>query len=584
MVRLASVRHNGTTKLVAQIPTTLDYVDLTSIASNVRDFFLLGTTALERANELIQQASSSSSSSSSSILTIPATDAHLLAPIDGSLVGKFLCIGMNYVDHCTEQNVPIPTEPVVFSKFGSCVVGTNVPVAKDVHTERLDYEVELGIVVGTTVPRFTSKEDAVHYIGGYTVVHDVSARDWQLEKNGGQWLLGKAMDGYAPIGPVIVTTDEMTLEKAHSTGIWCRVNGETLQQSNTDQLVFGVDDIVSFVSKFMTLYPGDIIATGTPPGVGCFRKPPRWLEPGDVVECEIDGIGTITSPIVGPNVQPGQPNAITNTAISRLSSSSLSLSSSSNIRKLGGMTCIVTGAARGIGYGIAERLGREGAARVDIVDLDPTAIDEACSNLNETVPSCHFVAQACDVGDETAVTHAWSKIAKSNGGRIDILVQAAGIVGNSGIKTEDVDSNNFDAVFRVNVNGIFNGCKAVLPYMKAKGYGRIVNIASIAGKEGNAGMLAYSASKAAVIGLTKTIGKEYAETGITCNALAPAVVRTAMVEAMPPEQVTYMTDKIPMKRCGTIDEIASMVCFMASPESSFTTGFCFDATGGRSVY
>lgn len=158
------------------------------------------------------------------------------------------------------------------------------------------------------------------------------------------------------------------------------------------------------------------------------------------------------------------------------------------------------------------------------------------------------------------------------------------IVGNTGIKTEDVDSGNFDAVFRVNVNGIFNGCKAALPYMKAKGYGRIVNIASIAGKEGNAGMLAYSASKAAVIGLTKTIGKEYAESGITCNALAPAVVQTQMVEAMPPEQVRYMTDKIPMKRCGTIDEIASMVCFMASPESSFTTGFCFDATGGRSVY
>jgi 3-oxoacyl-[acyl-carrier protein] reductase len=147
-----------------------------------------------------------------------------------------------------------------------------------------------------------------------------------------------------------------------------------------------------------------------------------------------------------------------------------------------------------------------------------------------------------------------------------------------------VDPENFDAVFRVNVKGIFNGCKAVLPYMTKQGYGRIVNIASIAGKEGNAGMLAYSSSKAAVIGLTKTIGKEYAESGITCNALAPAVVRTQMVEDMPPEQVKYMTDKIPMKRCGTIDEIANLVAFIASPEASFTTGFCFDATGGRSVY
>jgi NAD(P)-dependent dehydrogenase (short-subunit alcohol dehydrogenase family) len=240
--------------------------------------------------------------------------------------------------------------------------------------------------------------------------------------------------------------------------------------------------------------------------------------------------------------------------------------------------------------------------------------------LNNLIPTCHYYGQPCNVADEKAVISAWFKIAQGNSGRIDVLVQAAGvgktkisilatllrlmrlrgpivlphncnarfcctqIVGNTGIKTEDVDADNFDAVFRVNVHGIFNGCKAVLPFMKAKGYGRIVNIASIAGKEGNAGMLAYSASKAAVIGLTKTIGKEYAESGVTCNALAPAVVRTEMVEAMPPEQVKYMTDKIPMKRCGTIDEIASMVCFMASSESSFTTGFCFDATGGRSVY
>jgi 2-keto-4-pentenoate hydratase/2-oxohepta-3-ene-1,7-dioic acid hydratase in catechol pathway/NAD(P)-dependent dehydrogenase (short-subunit alcohol dehydrogenase family) len=568
MVRLASVKHNGVTKLAAQLPSD-GYCDVSSVAANARDFFLLGASGIERANILIQECTPSSE------LFIANDSVNLLAPIDGSLVGKFLCIGMNYVDHCTEQNVPIPTEPLVFSKFGSCVVGPGVPVARDVHVEKLDYEVELGIVIGATVPRYTTKENAAKYIGGFTVIHDVSARDWQLEKNGGQWLLGKAQDGYAPIGPVIVTPEEMTVEKAHSAGIRCRVNGETLQDSNTDQLVFGVDDIVSFVSKFMTLQPGDIIATGTPPGVGCFRKPPRWLMPGDVVECEIDGIGTITSPIVGPIAKPGEANEAPNDLV---------LPSSPSLGRLGGMTCIVTGAARGIGYGIAARLGREGATRVAVVDLDPAGVDAACKTLNEAVPSCHFFAQACDVGDEKAVSGAWSNIAESNGGRIDILVQAAGIVGNTGIITEHVDEHNFDAVFRVNVRGIFNGCKAVLPYMKAKNYGRIVNIASIAGKEGNAGMLAYSASKAAVIGLTKTIGKEYAETGITCNALAPAVVRTKMVEAMPDEQVKYMTDKIPMKRCGTIEEIAAMVTFMASPDSSFTTGFCFDATGGRSVY
>lgn len=585
MVRLASIQHNGQIKLAAQVVpvggsghSPLGYCDLTSVASNARDFFLGGSSTLQRANELVEGAVASSTASP---LFISPESCSLLAPIDGSLVGKFLCIGMNYVDHCTEQGIDIPTEPLVFSKFASsCIVGPNVPVAKDVTTEKLDYEVELGVVIGATVPRFTSAENAGDYIGGFTVIHDVSARDWQMEKNGGQWLLGKAVDGYAPLGPVIVTTDEMSVDQAQNTGIRCRVSGETLQDSSTSQLVFGVRDIISFVSRFITLSPGDVIATGTPPGVGCFRKPPRWLVPGDVVECEIDGIGTLTSPIVGPIVRPDTDNTgVLRNAVGLLSRPPITSG------RLAGMTCIVTGAARGIGYGIASRLGREGATKVAMVDLDPTSIEKACSALAESITSCQFVGYACDVGDEASVNQVWKTFAETNGGdRIDVLVQAAGIVGATGIQTEDVDPDNFDAVFRVNVRGIFNGCKAVLPYMKKNGYGRIVNIASIAGKEGNVGMLAYSASKAAVIGLTKTIGKEYAETGITCNALAPAVVRTQMVEAMPAEQVKYMTDKIPMKRCGTIEEIASLVTFMASPESSFTTGFCFDATGGRSVY
>lgn len=328
----------------------------------------------------------------------------------------------------------------------------------------------------------------------------------------------------------------------------------------------------------MTLRPGDIIATGTPPGVGCFRNPPRWLVPGDVVECEIDGIGTLTSPIVGPVAKSGPENAEKNAA--------LAIQTPSVTGRLAGKAtaCIVTGGARGLGYGIAARLGMEGANKVVIVDLDPVSIREACAKLNKLVPNCEYVGEACDVGDDKAVSESWKKIADSNDGKIEILVQAAGIVGKTNLKTEDVDPENFDAVFRVNVRGIFNGCKAVLPYMRENKYGRIVNISSIAGKDGNAGMLAYSASKAAVIGLTKTIGKEYAEMGITCNSLCPAVVRTQMVAAMPPEQVKYMTDKIPMKRCGTVEEIAAMVLFMVSPETSFTTGFCFDATGGRSVY
>lgn len=172
MVRLASVQHNGMTKLVAQLSSEKGggYCDLTSIASNVREFFIV--EGLIQANELIAQTSLSSSSN-----YISADDCHLLAPIDGSLVGKFLCIGMNYKDHCTEQDVEIPTEPLVFSKFASdCIVGPGDAVAKDEHTEKLDYEVELGVVIGASVPRYTSKEDVHKYVGGFTVIHDVSAR------------------------------------------------------------------------------------------------------------------------------------------------------------------------------------------------------------------------------------------------------------------------------------------------------------------------------------------------------------------------------------------------------------------------
>jgi len=185
--------------------------------------------------------------------------------------------------------------------------------------------------------------------------------------------------------------------------------------------------------------------------------------------------------------------------------------------------------------------------------------------------------------NEAEVKDTFGKIHQECG-RVDILLQAAGITGVTNIRTHEVDLENFKAVFDVNMTAIFLCAKAVLPGMMERDYGRIVNIASVSGKEGNAGMLAYSSSKAAVIGATKVMGKEYAETGITINCIAPAVVRTQMVAAMPDEQVKYMTDKIPMKRTGEEFEIANMVGFIASKEASFTTAFCFDATGGRSTY
>eukprot|EP00656_Telonema_subtile_P019549 TRINITY_DN20783_c0_g1_i1.p1 TRINITY_DN20783_c0_g1~~TRINITY_DN20783_c0_g1_i1.p1 ORF type:complete len:251 (+),score=62.43 TRINITY_DN20783_c0_g1_i1:154-906(+) len=248
--------------------------------------------------------------------------------------------------------------------------------------------------------------------------------------------------------------------------------------------------------------------------------------------------------------------------------------------RFAGQVAIVTGGARGIGYGVASGLAR-GGAHVVLVDVGEAELATASQELNGKglKASVHKV----DVTNYAQVNACVENVIATHG-KVDIVVQCAGVTGKTGITTEEVDPANFDFVFDVNVKGIFNFCKSVLPSMKSNGYGRIVNIASVAGKEGNAGMLAYSASKAAVIGMTKVIGKECAETGVTCNCIAPAVIRTPMVDAMPDEQVKYMTDKIPMKRCGTIDEIADLTMFAASRECSFTTGFCFDATGGRSVY
>ena len=242
-----------------------------------------------------------------------------------------------------------------------------------------------------------------------------------------------------------------------------------------------------------------------------------------------------------------------------------------------GQVGVITGAASGLGFAIAARLHQAGA-RVAMLDLNEAAVQAAAKEVGENAS-----AFSLDVTSEAQVNGVIERV----GGqfeRIDILVNSAGVTGKTNIKSHEVDSADLNFVFDVNFKGSFFTARAVLPWMLKRNYGRILHIASIAGKEGNAGMLAYSASKAAVIGMTKVQGKEYAETGITINALAPAVIRTAMVEAMPKEQVTYMTDKIPMKRCGTLEEIANMAAFIVSPGASFTTGFTFDMTGGRATY
>src|SRR5262249_9382861 len=238
---------------------------------------------------------------------------------------------------------------------------------------------------------------------------------------------------------------------------------------------------------------------------------------------------------------------------------------------------IITGGASGIGLAVAKTLSGAGAG-VALIDLSPAALQSAAKSVAGSV--CYY---ACDVTNEEQVRDVIDQIA-ARFRRIDILVNRAGVTGKTNIKSHEVELVDFRFVFEVNVVGSFLTSRAVLPHMLKRDYGCILHIASISGKEGNAGMLPYSASKAAVIGMAKVQGKEYAESGITINALAPAVIRTAMVEALPEEQVKYMTEKIPMRRCGTLEEIAHLAAFIVSPGASFTTGFTFDMTGGRATY
>ncbi len=234
---------------------------------------------------------------------------------------------------------------------------------------------------------------------------------------------------------------------------------------------------------------------------------------------------------------------------------------------------IITGGSSGLGLSITKAL-LQSEAQVAVLDLKPHPD-------TQDHPSVYFQQVDITVEEKVAeaITNVWKKF-----GRIDILVNSAGMTGITNIKTHETSTENIRKVVDVNFMGSYFTSKHVLPYMLEKKYGRILHIASIAGKEGNAGMLAYSASKAAVIGMTKVQGKEYAETGITINALAPAVIQTPMVDAMPTEQVRYMTDKIPMKRCGTLEEIANLVLYIVSPKNSFTTAFTFDLSGGRATY
>jgi 2,4-didehydro-3-deoxy-L-rhamnonate hydrolase len=204
-------------------------------------------------------------------------------------IGKFIAIGLNYSDHAAESGMPVPKEPVVFTKATSCIVGCNDAVVLPQGSVKGDWEVELGIVIGSTA-RYVSEADALKYVAGYCVVNDVSEREYQLER-GTQWDKGKGCDTFGPVGPWLVTADEVGDPQA--LGMWLDVNGKRFQTGTTKTMIFGAAHLVSYLSRFMTLYPGDLITTGTPPGVGMGIKPsPVYLKPGDVMTLGIDKLGT----------------------------------------------------------------------------------------------------------------------------------------------------------------------------------------------------------------------------------------------------------------------------------------------------
>ncbi len=220
--------------------------------------------------------------------TLPVVDpATRLGPCVAG-TGKFICIGLNYADHAAESGMAVPPEPVIFMKATSAICGPNDPIVIPRGSEKTDWEVELAIIIGTAA-KYVTEDEAMAHVAGYAVTNDVSERAFQTERSG-QWTKGKSCDNFGQIGPWLVTRDEVA--DPQKLKMWLKVNGQTMQDGSTRTMVYGVKYLVSYLSQFMTLHPGDVISTGTPPGVGLGMKPPRYLKPGEVVELGIEGLGS----------------------------------------------------------------------------------------------------------------------------------------------------------------------------------------------------------------------------------------------------------------------------------------------------
>ncbi len=271
--RVAGVRQDGYVDLAEADPT---------LPSTMKALLALGPEGLQRAAAVLARGTSFDPQSVRRLPPVPDPQ-------------KIICIGLNYADHAAETGATVGDEPVIFNKFPTALRGDGDAIVLPPQSNKVDFEAELVVVIGRggkNIPR----AEALQHVAGYTIGHDVSARDWQKHKPGGQWLLGKTFDSFAPCGPALVTADEVG--NAGELEIELRLNGQVMQHSNTRQLIFPIDFLVSYLSTVATLLPGDLIYTGTPPGVGAARTPKVFLQPGDEVEIEIEKLGVLRNPVV----------------------------------------------------------------------------------------------------------------------------------------------------------------------------------------------------------------------------------------------------------------------------------------------
>lgn len=285
-MRLATIRTARGARAVVQVGDGFVDINATDskLPASVREILEGGSDIFKGIDRAMRGAE---------LVRVSPPEGKFLPPVPNPQ--KIVCLGLNYKDHAEESGATIPREPILFSKYCNTLTGHGQPIILPPVSSEVDYEAELVIVVGKHGKNVRAV-DAMGYVAGYMVGHDVSARDWQLKKDGKQWMVGKTFDTFAPTGPVLVTADEVA--DPHALRIQLRLNGETMQDSNTRQMIFNVPETLAYLSQVFPLEPGDLIFTGTPPGVGFARKPPRFLKDGDVAEVEIEGLGILRNPVV----------------------------------------------------------------------------------------------------------------------------------------------------------------------------------------------------------------------------------------------------------------------------------------------